>query len=80
MERDELSAGSARLVRSIKKRYADLSTPEARRLGGIVLDEVGKRISAGEQLAFLRRNPDGDAELTVIGLEILRRKQEGRRK
>jgi len=80
MARDELSVGSARLVRSIRKRYPNLSVSEARRLGGIVLDEVGKRISAGEQLAFLRRNPDGDAELTVIGLEILRRKQGGRKK
>lgn len=75
MTEHELSVGSSRSIRAIKRRYPDLSDKEPERLLSIVVDEVGKRIGRGEQIAFLRTNPDGTAELTVLGLEILNKKE-----
>jgi hypothetical protein len=79
MPTKELSASSAQLVRSIQKRYPSLSRAEARRLGSIVIEEVGKRVASGERLAFLRKNSQGEAELTVLGLEVLRKARRRRR-
>lgn len=66
----DLSVGAANLIHAIEQRYPDLTSEEVTKLGDLLMEEIAKRLAAGEQLAFLTRRPDGNAELTVWNLEI----------
>jgi len=73
----DLSKGSFRLTRAMEKRYPDLEHREVESLCNIMLEEIGTRIDAGEQLAFLKTRSDGKYELTTLGLEILEKVRYG---
>jgi hypothetical protein len=71
----DLSVGTSHLVRAIKKIYPDISDSEVTTLGNFLLEEIGWRMEAGEQIAFFRKNSDGSVEFTVLGLKILEKKK-----
>jgi hypothetical protein len=45
-------------------------------MADILEDEIASRLEKGERIAFLRTNSDGDTELTVLSIEILKKKTE----
>lgn len=71
MSNQELARNSDALDRAIKKTFPNLNDQEAVRLSAILLEEIGKRVAAGDQISFLRRDAEGNLEITVLALEIL---------
>jgi hypothetical protein len=57
------------VTQAIQRRYPNLTTVQVTEIVSILLNEMGRRLSQGEELAFLRRSAENDVELTVIGLE-----------
>lgn len=69
MTEKELGTGLLTIKDSIGKRFPELSDSEIERVTAIILNEVAKHISAGEQLAFFRLRDDGSAEIIAYELE-----------
>jgi len=75
MAKRGLATGMSRLKSAVKSQYPHLSDKELEQISGIILEEISRRVDAGEKLAFLKRNADGNVELTVLGLEVLDKKK-----
>lgn len=69
--RRDLTAGTKDLLLGFQTRFPHLSRVDAEILAGTVMTEVGKRIANGDDIAFIRKNSDGTAELTILGLKPL---------
>lgn len=67
----DMSLGVQHIYNSIMSKFPYLSERDAEILTNAVLDEIASRITAGEDLAFIRRNTDGTVDLTVLALEIV---------
>jgi len=65
-------------IQALQKNMPGLSPAETTRLGNVVLGEISNRLNAGEQLAFLRRNPDGTSDLTVYSWALIKKMQGGK--
>lgn len=70
----DLTVGGVPLTRAIEGRFPNLRHTEVQKLSNIVLTEIGNRINAGEQLAFVKLTPSGKMELTILGLEVIAKK------
>ena len=58
-----------RLIFAIKSRFPDISDEEVEGVYSMILDEVAKRIGAGDELAILQSNEESD-EVEVTPFEI----------
>lgn len=59
------------ITQAVQHRYPHLVNKQSVEIASVLLNEFARRLSQGEELAFLKRNAEGDVELTVIGLEQL---------
>jgi hypothetical protein len=70
-------SGHESVLRGLEKRLPYLSEEERENLADTLLDEIGKRIAAGEDLAFLKATRNGDVKLTHLDLDKVRRRLRG---
>jgi antirestriction protein ArdC len=67
-------SGIDSLLEGIQTRLPYLSDEERDMLANTLLDEVGKRIANGEDLAFVKPTRDGQVKLTHLDLDRIRRR------
>ena len=59
----------AGFLEGVHNRFPYLPNGDVEVLAGTLLGEISGRLSAGEDIAFIRKNPDGTSTLTILGLE-----------
>lgn len=75
MEKLDLARSVSSLTNAIRKRFPFINDEEAEGIGSALLNEMSQRIEKGETPAFIHRNPQGETELTILGLEITENKK-----
>ena len=51
-------------------RFPQLPSSEVQTLANTMLGEIGRHVGAGDDLAFVRMNEDGTADLTILKLSL----------
>jgi hypothetical protein len=59
---------------TLQNMYPNMTDTEIKDMVNLILIQIAKHISDGEQLAFLKKEPDGSINLTVLGFEVLDKK------
>ncbi len=60
---------------AIKSRHPELTDEQVSKMVDVVLDQVAKRIGAGDALAFFHLGEDDQAEVITYSMEPRNRKQ-----
>lgn len=68
-----LSEREQKIFHAIKSRFTHLNDDEVIDLIVFVQDETAKQIGSGNQLAFVRITPTGEAEIITYALELMRK-------
>lgn len=70
-----LTRGITSIREGIKARFPSLSQRDQELLAESLLDEVGRRIKAGEDIAFVKKLPNGQAKVQFVDLASARKRK-----
>lgn len=66
----DITSGTDKLLGSLQTRFPEVSIEDLQVISIAVLLEIGKHIEDGEDIAFIKKNKDGTAKLTVLSLSL----------
>lgn len=58
------------LIRGIQTKYPRLPRKDIQILANTILDEIGRRLNSGDDLAFIRPNRDGSFDVGSCGISV----------
>lgn len=62
--------GTESMIKAVQVGHPTLSAPEAAKVVNVFMVEASKHLANGENLAFVKQNPTGTVQITIVEMKI----------